>query len=202
MRQRFYLPLVAAFTLVGCAGQIPSDDDDDDDDDDMVVCAATRSYTGFGNRQLEASRAAIEAGSDRLRVKPFTALSAEYQAALGLTAFDTSAYASTFGRPPARWYIEPAASANTVYAAFALAYDACTQHTAADPQYAAVPEPQLADLICREHARRAWHREATDDEAATCATYAVNQTDSADPPRKRWAYACAAVISASGFLAY
>jgi hypothetical protein len=162
----------------------------------------TRSYTGFGNRTLENDRPAIKAGTDRVRIKPFTALAAEYRAALGLTAFDTSTYAATFGRPPARWYTEPAASANTIYAAFALAYDACTQHTSVDPQYAAAPEPQLADLVCREHARRAWHREMTDAEAAACTNYSLNQTDTSDMPRRRWAYTCAAVLSASGFLAY
>jgi len=199
--QRTSFAIVAALTFAGCAGQIPSGDDQMGDDQ-PPVCETTRSYTGFGSRTLENDRPAIAAGSDRVRVKPFTALAAEYAAALGLTTFNTQAYAATFGRPPARWYIEPAASANTIYAAFALAYDACTQHTATDPQYAAVPEPTLADMICRERARRSWHREATDDEAATCATYAVNQTNPADAPRKRWAYACAAVVSASGFLAY
>jgi hypothetical protein len=193
------LALVAA--LAACAGQIPTSGDDMMGDDEPPVCEATRTYTGFGNRSLEGDRPAIAAGADRMRVKPYTALAAEYRAALGLTAFDTAVYAATFGRPPARWYIEPAASANTIYAAFALAFDACSQHTAAGPQYAGAPEATLADLNCREHARRAWHREMTDDEAATCATYAVN-TDSADAPRKRWAYACAAVLTASGFLAY
>ena len=189
-------------TLAGCSTMLPGGDDQTGDDDQPVVCEQTRTYTGFGSHTLEDDRPTIAAGSDRVRVKPYGALAAEYRAALGLTAFDTSDYATTFGKPPARWYIESAASANTIYAAFALAYDACTQHTAADPQYAATPEPVLADTICREHARRAWHREATDDEAATCATYAVSQTNPADAPRKRWAYACAAVLSASGFLAY
>ena len=192
-----------ALTLAACSGQIPIGGDDQmGDDDQPPVCETTRSYTGFGNHILENDRPAIAAGTDRVRIKPYGALSLEYRAALGLSAFDTGFYANTFGKPPARWYTEPAASANTIYAAFALAYDACSQHTAADPQYATAPDPTLADTVCREHVRRAWHREATDDEAATCATYAVNQTNSADPPRKRWAYACAAVLSASGFLAY
>jgi hypothetical protein len=198
--------LVAALAVAGCTTNLdPTGGDDDGSGSgsgDPPVCETTRSYTGFGGDKLEADRPAIEAGSDRMRLKPFVALAAEYAAALGLATFDTSAFAATFGKPPARWYSEPAASANTVYAAFALAYDACTQHVASDAAYAMTPSAQLADTFCRDHARAAWHREATDAEVAACTTYAVDQTKASDPPRKRWAYTCAAVLSASGFLAY
>ena len=194
--------LVLCFALVGCTGDIGGDDMTGDDGPDPVVCEATRTYLGFDGTPLEATRPAIAAGSQRQRRNPFGALAPEYAKALGLTTFDTKAYAATFGKPPARWYAEPAASANTVYAAFALAYDACTQHMATDPLYAAAPDANNAGLVCRDHARRAWHREATDTEAAACITYTVDQTNPADAPRKRWAYSCAAVLGASGFLAY
>lgn len=197
------LTLVAVLTVAGCAGQIDNTGDDDGSgSDDPVECEQARAYVGFGATDLTATRPKIEPGSDRLRLKPFTALSAEYRAALGLTAFDTSAFAATFGRPPARWFQEPQASANTIYGAFALAFDACTQQTADDTRYAAAPDATSAGANCREYARRAWHREASDGEAATCVDYAVNKTNPADAPRKRWSYACAAVLSASGFLTY
>jgi hypothetical protein len=89
-----------------------------------------------------------------------------------------------------------------VYAAFALAYEACTQHTLAPAVFANAPDATSAGLACREFARAAWHREATEDEATACVTYTLDQTIPTDPPRKRWAYSCAAVLSASGFLAY
>ena len=188
--------------LAACIGEAPTPGGDDGGgDDDPAACVQARTYAGFGG-SLEGDRAAIAAGSDRLRVKPFAALAAEYTRALGLATFDTSAYAATFGKPPARWYAEPQASANTIYAAFALAYDACTQHTATGAMYGAAPDATAADQICRDLVRRAWNRDATADEASTCAAYAVSQTDPADAPRKRWAYSCAAVLSASGFLAY
>ena len=196
MRQLFFV-----IALAGCTGNIGGDDQPPGDDE-PVVCQQERSYTGFAGTPLESERPAIEAGSDRVRLKPFTALAAEYARALGLTTFDTRAYAATFGRPPARWYAEPAASANTVYAAFALAFDACTQHTATAPLYADAPNATSAGLACRDFARRAWHRDATEDEAAACVTYTMDQTPPADAPRKRWAYSCAAVLSASGFLAF
>lgn len=200
MRPRFYW--IFALAITGCTGEISNTGDDMPGDDEPVTCEQTRTYTNFGGEALEADRPTIEPGSDRLRIKPFTALAAEYRAALGLTAFDTSAYATTFGKPPARWYTEPAASANTVYAAFALAYSACTQQTTGDSRYATAPDAAGADLNCREYVRRAWHREATDAEAATCADYVMTKTNPTDDPHRRWAYACAAVLSASGFLAY
>lgn len=195
--------LILTIALAGCTGTVDGGGDDGGDDGpDPVVCEPTRTYVGFGGGPLEGNRPAIEAGTDRLRLKPFTALANEYAAALGLTTFDTKAYAATFGRPPARWYAEPTASANTVYAAFALAYDACTQHTAQAPLYATAPDANSAGLNCRDWVRKAWHREATDDEVNACVSYAVDQTLPSDPARKRWAYSCAAVLSASGFLAY
>ena len=193
---------IIAVVLAGCVGQIGGGDDGSGSGSGTpVTCDQARTYTNLGGEALEAGRATIAAGSDRIRVKPYGALADEYARALGLASVDTSAFAATFGKPPARWFNEPKASANTIYAAFALAYAACTLETS-DPYYATAPSAALADTICRSHARRAWHREPTDDEAAACATYAVDKTDPADAPNKRWAYACAAVLTASGFLAY
>jgi hypothetical protein len=194
---------VVSLALAGCTGNISGGDDDGDGSgsDEPVVCEATRSYQGFDSKPLETGRAEIEPGSDRLRVKPYGALAQEYARALGLASFNTNVYASTFGRPPARWYSEPQASANTVYAAFALAFQACTQYTATGEAFAVAPAATRASEVCRDLAVRAWHREATDAEVAACVTYAVEQTTSYEP-RQRWAYTCAAVISASGFLAY
>ena len=198
--KRFFLIL----SLAGCVGQIDgaSGDDQTGDDDTQEVCQATRSYTGYGGKTLEADRPTMKAGTDRLRMKPFAALAAEYTAALGLSSFDTAAYAATFGKPPARWYNEPAASANTLYAAFALAYDGCTKATATDAKFAAAPDAMNATLLCNETIRRAWHREPVQAETDACVKYTVEQTNPSDAPRVRWAYSCAAVLTASGFLAY
>ena len=201
--RRFQLIASSLVLAAACTGDISSTGDDDGSgSDEPVTCEQERSYTGFGGNKLESDRPTIDPGSDRLRLKPFGALGTEYARALGLATLNTAAYAATFGRPPARWYQEPAASANTIYAAFALAFDGCLQHTATDAAYAAAPTPQTAATVCRDLAARAWHREATDDEVTACATYAATQTDPAHEPRKRWSYACAAVLSASGFLAY
>jgi hypothetical protein len=195
---------VVTLALGACTGDIGDGDDGDGDgsgSDDPVVCEQTRSYQGFGSTPLENGRAEIAPGSDRLRIKPYGALAAEYASALGLATFNTGAYATTFGRPPARWFQEPQASANTLYAAFALAFGACTQYTATAAEYATAPTTATASALCRDLAVRSWHREPTDTEVAACATYSVDQT-AAYNPRQRWAYTCASVLSASGFLSY
>lgn len=196
---------IATLFLVGCVGEAPDSSGDDVGGDagvEPMQCEVTRSYMGFGGRTLEGSRPALEVGADRLRLKPFAALATEYANTLGLAAFDTSAYAATFGKPPARWYAEPLASANTIYAAFALAYGACTQHTGTDATYAATPDTTTATLACHGFIERAWHRPATDEETAACVSFAIDKTASVANPRTRWAYTCASVLSATGFLSF
>jgi hypothetical protein len=207
------LAVLSALSLAACIGEIGGSGGGDDDGDmgsgdgsgsampEPVVCEQARAYTGFGG-DLTADRPKIAVGSDRIRIKPYAALSAEYSRVLGLTAFNTAAYAGVFGRPPARWNEEPAASASTIYSAFALAYDGCSQKMAAGGDYDLAPNATIADRLCRDFARVAWQREATDDEASDCATYAVNETPSTATPRTRWAYTCASVLTSEAFLTY
>ncbi len=203
------LAILSALSLAACVGEIGSSGDDTGGDDDgsgsgsdnPVTCEQARQYVGLQG-DLTASRPMIEAGTDRLRVKPYGVLASEYNRSLGLSGFSTNQYKTTFGAAPARWYQEPAASANTIFASFALGYDACSQKTATGADYAMAPSDTVADRLCRDFARAAWQREATDAEAAACVTYATTKTNPADDTRVRWAYTCAAVLSASGFLAY
>ena len=197
-----------SITAAACAGEIGGAGGDDDGSDvepdpEPVVCEATRTYTNLGGQPLDHDRPTIDPGTDRVRMKPYAALAAEYKAALGLAAnLDTAQYAATFGRSPARWFSEPQASANTIYAAFALAYDGCTQSIGTKAEYAAAPNTAAAEVICNDFIRRAWHREPAAGETTACVDYAVNQTKASDAPAKRWAYACAAVLTSSGFLTY
>jgi hypothetical protein len=204
------LAILSALSLAACVGEIGSSGDDTGDDDgsgsgsgsgDPVTCEQARTYMGLQG-DLTATRPMIAAGTDRMRVKPYGVLASEYNRSLGLTGFTTNQYKNTFGAAPARWYQEPLASANTIFASFALGYDACSQKTASGADYAMAPSDTVADRLCRDFARAAWQREATDAEAAACVTYATTKTNPADDTRVRWAYTCAAVLSASGFLAY
>jgi hypothetical protein len=198
--------VVAIGLLASCTGQIDGVGDDDDGSGDgsqaPTVCEQARAYTGLGGDDMTVDRPKIAVGTDRMRMKPYAALAAEYNRALGLTDVNTAPYAGTFGKSPPRWYEEPAASAATVYAAFALAYSACSRKTAAGGTFAMAPGPALADQICRDFTRAAWRRDATADEISACSTFALTQTKASDPPAKRWAYTCASVLTASDFLSY
>jgi len=208
--QRLTMTVLVLATAAGCVGEIGGSGESGDDDGsgsgsdepEPVVCEQARIYKNFGGDDLAASRPLIEPGSDRVRIKPYGALAAEYNRALGLTDVNTAAYAGTFGKPPARWFEEPQATAATVYAAFALAFDACSRKTATGGDFAAAPEPAIADRLCHDFARAAWNREASIEEAATCASFAVDKTKASDAPAKRWAYTCASVLTASDFLTY
>jgi hypothetical protein len=205
------MAILSSLSLVACVGEIGGSGGGDDDGEgsgsgsgsqEPVTCDQARSYAGLGGDALEAGRPEIAAGSDRIRIKPYGALAAEYNRVLGLTDFSTAAYAGVFGKPPNRWFEEPAASASTIYSAFALAFDGCSRKMATGGDYDLAPTAVIADRICRDLSRVAWQREATDDEASDCATYALNETPATDPPQKRWAYTCASILTSEAFLAY
>jgi hypothetical protein len=206
------LGIISTLWLGACAGLIDGTDEGEGEGEGEgsgsgepeapVVCTQAREYKNMGGEDLTADRPTIAVSTDRLRMKPYASLAEEYKRSLGLTDFSTVAFAGTFGKPPARWYEESTASASTIYAAFALAYDGCTRKAAAGGDFDLVPSATIADRVCRDLARVAWNREATDDEAAACATYAVNQTRATDPARTRWAYTCATVLTATHFIAY
>ena len=54
--------------LTACVGDPTSTGDDAPPDDEPTTREATRAYVGFGGDALEANRATIVAGSDRVRL--------------------------------------------------------------------------------------------------------------------------------------
>ncbi|HUS67542.1 MAG TPA: hypothetical protein VMZ28_23555 [Kofleriaceae bacterium] len=205
--RRFALVAWLAAAAPACVGDIadpPGDDvDDDDDGEEELACEQLgRTYTGIGGALLQAGRVEEAPYSDRRRMKPFSALPGEYARVLGNQAAETDAFAATFGKPPARWFEEPEASANTLYASFTLAFQGCTAMTATGEDYAAAPTEESAAAMCASFARRFWDRNAEEDELTGCIDYAVSGTTSEADPRRRWAYTCASVLTAAGFVSY
>jgi hypothetical protein len=47
-----------------------------------------------------------------------------------------------------------------------------------------------------------WNRAPNPDEVGACVDMATNGTASEPDPRRRWAYTCASVLTAAGFLSY
>lgn len=200
------VPLATAPACVGGINDQTSDDDDDSDDEDdeeeLNCTELGRTYTGIGGATLSAGRPEVAPYSDRQRMKPFSALEGEYGRVLGNTGADVAGFAATFGKAPARWFEEPGASANTMYASFTLAYQGCLEMTATGAAYAAAPDQASAGTACGDFARRFWDRNAETEEIDACVEYAVEGTASVSDVRQRWAYACASVLTAAGFVSY
>jgi hypothetical protein len=161
-----------------------------------------RVYTGMGGVELSASRKAVLAGVDHGRVKPYSALTGEYPRVLGNTPASLQAAAATFGSAPARWYEEPESSSVALQTAYAVSFDGCLTYTQSDAKFAAAPTAQSAQQVCTEMERKFWSRTPTTQEVAACVDVATNGTNAEPQPRRKWAYACASVMTAAGFLTY
>ncbi len=161
-----------------------------------------RPYVGMGGTELSASRKAVLAGVDHGRVKPYSALTGEYPRVLGNTPASLQGAAATFGSAPARWYEEPESSSVALQTAYAVSFDGCLTYTETDAKYAAAPTPQSAQQLCTEMERKFWSRTPTTGEVASCVDVATNGTASEPQARRKWAYACASVLTAAGFLTY
>jgi len=207
--------LSLASSLVGCAGSVadPGGDDSDgllgiDPTTGLPVLPGANDgpggviYKGFGGSTLGLDRATGEAGTETIRIKPFSALSTEYARVLGRTPSKLAGFASTFSSPPANWYEEPTASAISLFSAYQAAFEGCLAFTATDAAYAAVPTPASATTVCGNLATKFWSRSADGSEMATCVDVATVQTANETNAPRKWAYTCAAVLTSAGFLTF
>lgn len=171
------------------------------DPNDPAQCKS-REYLGFEGTKLHATRVVAVLGTDRQRIKPFSALQTEYPRALGNTPATLAGSGATFGQAPARWFEEPQANAVALQTAYNIAFDGCLTFTEAPAEFAAAPTPQTAETNCAAMARKFWSKTPSPQEIQACADVAVTGSASEAQPRRRWAYACASVMTASGFLTY
>lgn len=196
--------------LANCLDHLSCSDDRGDDDDakdgvDPDADAAKSSapmcvtggqpHIGLGGLDLAATEDG-PAGGDRARVKPFSALATEYQRVLGASPASVTSAGSTFGIPQDRWFLEPIASGVYVNKAFEVAFDGCQDLVAGDPRFEVAPSKEGAHDACTEWTRRFWSRDATPEQLDACVGAA---TDGGDRP---WVYACASVLTATGFLTF
>jgi hypothetical protein len=165
-------------------------------------CAVGQSYIGFNGNDLAADRLDEAAGMDRDLLQPYSSLQGAYTLALGSTPSLVSQMGSTFGSPGPRWYMQQKSNAISAYGALRIAFQGCLTATASATQYAAAPDGNTAPANCIAWEKAYWNRTPTNDEAAICADFAINQTTAESDPRRRWAYACAAVLSSAQFLGY
>lgn len=178
-------------------------------------------HIGLGGEDLAATVDGPPSG-DRARAKPYTALLTEYGRVLGSQNAPSSINDTgpTFGVPADRWYLEPIASAVFVNTAFDVAFEGCLRMTgdiaggSGDAKYAAAPTKVTASAECADWIRRFWSRSGTPDQIDACVSVAtettsetygrpsVDETTRETTPNRRWAYACASVLTATGFLTF
>jgi hypothetical protein len=169
---------------------------------EVAICEKGRKYPGFGGIELTADRRDVDLGLETARLKPYSALQTEYPRVLGNTPGLLAGAESTFGTTPARWFPAPQASAVTLYTAYRVAFQGCLTLTAQPAKYNVEPTQDTALGECAAWARKFWSRPALGPEIEACAR--VIRQDSADETnlRRRWAYGCAAVLTASDFLTF
>lgn len=171
--------------------------------DDLGACDFGYSYEGFGGTRLEAGRADEEVGTDRDRVKPYSALLGEYARVFGKPSSPQllQQLSSTFGLEPARWFVESEATAVSLYSATRVAFVGCLELTN-NADYDAMPDATNAPAKCAGFARRFWSRSPEADEVQACADLVVTGTGKEPLARRKWAYACASVLSSAPFLTF
>jgi hypothetical protein len=184
---------------------------------DGTSCSdAAKDRIGLGGRSLKIGRADGIAGADRRRSKPFVVLPTELGRVLGNTPASAANLGAAFGEAPPRWFSSPKPSAVAISSMFDVAFEGCLELTKTDAAYEAAPEESTATATCSAMARKFWSRVAAPADVRGCVDVAV--TDSVNEtyatgadgapmtqpttPRRRWAYACASLLTTTQFLAY
>ena len=184
----------------GEEGTQPTDEQKPDPQDPALCTSKT--YAGFDNRELTGERKVQKLGTDRARMKPFSALQTEYARVLGNTPASLTGSAATFGQPPARWYEEPQANAVALQTAYSIAFDGCLTYTGTATEFANAPDATSAATQCAAMARKFWSKTPGPSEISACVEVATTGSAAEPDARRKWAYACASVLTSAGFLAY
>jgi hypothetical protein len=166
-----------------------------------LACNYGYSYQGFAGSQLEIGRVDEDLGVDRDRVKGYDALAGEYARVLGTTPDVFSDMGSTFGEVPPRWYMEPQATAVSLYSSMRVAFVGCLDFTNST-DFDAAPDATNAPIKCAAFANKFWSRAPDTDEVAACTDVAINGTANEPAARRKWAYTCASVLSSAPFLTF
>lgn len=167
-------------------------------------------HVGFAGTDFVQDRKVGGIGSDRSRIKPFSALKTDFQRTLGNIPAQMNASAPAYGDVVDRWYAEPIAGAVSLNTTYNLAFAGCFD-TMTAANYSVMPTAATATEECAKMQRKFWSRTPTPDETQACANFAMGVTDpdnlaanvTADQKiRRHWAHACASVMTSTGFTTY
>jgi hypothetical protein len=164
------------------------------------TCKEGVPHPGFANTDFVGDRKPGAIGADRRRVKPYSALRSEFQRTLGAVPGSLATSAAAFGEVPARWYAEPTSGAVSLYTMYTLAFTGCYD-TMTAPEFATAPTAQTAEAECGKMARKFWQRTATPDETKACVDFTMGLTTET-VARRRWAHACASILTSAAFTTY
>lgn len=164
------------------------------------TCQLGKPHPGFASFDFVSDRKAGAIGENRRRVKPYSALRTEFQRALGAVPASFNQSAAAFGETPARWYSEPTAGAVSLNTTYNLAFTGCYDTMTGD-EYQQAPTAETAQAECAKMQRKFWQRTATPDEVKACADFTLGLTDET-VARRRWAHACASIMTSAGFTTY
>jgi len=164
-------------------------------------CKEGAPHPGFAGHDFVADRKPGGLGDDRRRVKPFSSLRTELARALGQAPAGLDTNAAAFGEVPPRWFAEPQAGAVSLYTTYGVAFTGCYD-TMTQPAFSQAPTAQSASDECSKMQRKFWQRTPSPDEVKVCAELATAGLASEPAPRRRWAHACAAVLTSASFTTY
>lgn len=169
----------------------------------QAACMANmKLYKGFGDIELTADRSKGDIGADRARLKPYSALTGEFQRVTGSTPASLTSAAAAFGTAPDRWFFETSANAISLYTTYRAAFEAGLTIAGTDAKYATAPTDATAATECASFERKAWSRTPVSTEIQACVSAAMQDSLAETDPKRRWAYAFAAVLGATGFTTF
>ena len=120
---------------------------------------------------------------------------------LGTTPALLASLSNTFGATPPRWYIEPESNAVSLFSSMRVAFVGCLNLTAT-AEFDVMPDPVNARARCADFSHKFWSRAAEPEELDSCVALVTTKTTGETQPRRKWAYACASVLSSASFLTY
>jgi hypothetical protein len=162
-----------------------------------------RGYISFEGQKLEADRVDANAGVDRARMKPYSALLTEYPRVLGAAAPASLADdGATFDEPVKRWFTEPQASAVSIFAAYSVAFEGCMTSMKGQAKYTTAPTTTTAATECAAMQRKFWSRTPSPEETSACVTLASTGLASEPDALHKWVHTCASVMTSGGFVTF
>ena len=162
------------------------DDQEVGTSEQALTCKQGIPHPGFAAFDFVSDRKPGLIGENRRRVKPYTALNSEFTRALGAAPKDLTTSAAAYGDVPARWFSEPTSGAVSLFTTYNLAFTACYDNNT------------IQD--CAQLQRKIWQRTATPDETKACTDFVAGLSE--PDPKRKWAHACASIMSSAGFTTY